>query len=99
MTELKKLTIEIIKKHLATNKKITYEWDRDDSYYVINTGCFSTVHIGKEKVIFHTVFSAIPVYGDFTEIWQEACELENTQTKIKKDNREARIIRWLKMQK
>ena len=99
MRELEELTIEIIKKHLASNKKIGYDWDMKESYYVIRTGCFSKVQIGKEKVVFHTLFNAIPVYGDFTEIWQEACELENTQTKIKKDNREARIIRWLKMQK
>ena len=49
MRELEELTIEIIKKHLASNKKIGYDWDMKESYYVIRTGCFSKVQIGKTK--------------------------------------------------
>ena len=99
MRELEELTIEIIKKHLASNKKIGYDWDIHGYHYILKTGFFSSIHIGSEEVVFHTLFNAIPIHGDFSALREEVSKVREAQRKIKLDKRDAMIIRWLKMQK
>jgi len=97
MTELEELTYEIVRKHLTSGKELGYAWDSLGSYYTLKTGIFSSIRVGKDKVEFTALFTVVPVYGDFTDLWLDAQELATIQGKAVRAKRDSKIIRWLKM--
>ena len=97
MTELEELTCEIVRKHLASGKKLSYGWDNKGSYYTVQTGFFLNIRIGREIVEFNLPFRTVPIYGDFDDLWMEASTISGNRNTIERYKRESKIIRWLKM--